>query len=162
MHVTRMHRQMNNLYRRYRVGSLLGRTPFKRYPELDRGRRHVVGRDNVFFQTKINSTSNNSKKFIMEKFRVTYTNFDLKNKGIQRIKNDLKNLYWETPPKDWDNFDREIEFTQEQDRGGDCLSVSFEDTVDASFRDSMLKNLSKKSDVYSIERKISNNEYERI
>lgn len=122
----------------------------------------------------------------METFRITYKNYDLKHNAADRLKKDLKNLYWNKPPKDWDDFDGEIEVKEEQPRGGDCVSVVFAvgigpveinfhggpggdfvsvvfaDTVNITFRDSILKNLSNRSDVSSVEKKISNNEYERI
>ena len=96
----------------------------------------------------------------MKAFRITYRNYDLKKSAISRLKEDLKYIFWVKgrEPENWDDFNDEIEFNTEQDRGGDCVEMVFAETVSDSWETSMLKDLLKKKSIRSVERR-TNNEY---
>lgn len=100
----------------------------------------------------------------MATYRITYKNYDLKNSNVERLKNDLKNLYWlpGKEPKNWDQFDDEIDFESQQSRGGDCVEITFAETMSKSWTDSIVQNLKKNREVLFIELKKSNFEYEQI
>lgn len=97
----------------------------------------------------------------MKTYRITYKNYDLKNSNIERSKKDLKNLFWikGSEPANWNQFDNEIVFFGKQDRGGDCIEITFSENVSENWKNAMLKALKNKRDIRSIEIKKSNFEY---
>lgn len=97
-------------------------------------------------------------------YRITYKNTDLKKSSVDRLKKDLKNLYWQKgkEPKNWNLFDDEIEFVGKQNRGGDCVEIIFSETMCKSWINSIIEDLNKKRDIVSIEFKKSSFEYEYI
>jgi len=100
----------------------------------------------------------------MKTYRITYKNTDLKNSNVDRLKRDMKNLFWEKgqEPENWNQFDDEIDFEGQQSRGGDCVEITLAETMSGRWADSILKDLSKKRDIVSIELKKSSFEYETI
>lgn len=100
----------------------------------------------------------------MKTYRITYKNTDLINSSVDRLKKDLKNLYWEEgkAPKNWNQFDDEIDFDGQQSRGGDCAEITFAETMSESWIDSIIKDLNRKRDIRFIELKKSNFEYHEV
>lgn len=97
-------------------------------------------------------------------YRITYSNYDLKNSNIERLKKDMKNLFWlkGEAPKDWRRFDDEIDFNSQQSRGGDCIEIVFNESMGDVWINSILKSLKKKNNVRIIEKVIGYNQYEEI
>ena len=100
----------------------------------------------------------------MKTYRITYKNTDLINSNVDRLKKDLKNLYWEEgkAPKNWNQFDDEIDFDGQQSRGGDCIEITFAETMSESWINSIIKDLNRKRDIRFIELKKSNFEYQEV
>lgn len=97
-------------------------------------------------------------------YRITYTNYDLKNSNVQRLKKDMKNLYWlkGKEPRDWNQFDNQIEFNSQQSRGGDCVKIIFDEEMGDGWINSILQSLKRKKNVRTIEKVLSYNQYEEI
>lgn len=100
----------------------------------------------------------------MKTYRITYKNTDLKNSNVDRLKNDMKNLYWEKSkePKNWNQFDDEIDFNGQQSRGGDCIEITFAETMREGWVNSIVTDLCKKRDIIFVELKKSSFEYEQV
>jgi len=85
----------------------------------------------------------------MKTIRVTFKNYS--PNGKKRMFNSLKPIFWEVnkAPRNWKDFDGDIEVTEEQPRGGDCFELIINDK---KFKAKwIIDGLQKQKDIRSIE-----------
>ena len=97
-------------------------------------------------------------------YRITFRNFSIEESNVERTQELLKNLYYleNKEPENWKLFENEIDIDSQQSRGGDCVEITFAETMSANWINSIIKSINSKREVRSIEKKISNFEYEEI